>query len=307
MLDVCLMGCGGSMPKPDRWLSSAIMRLEGKSVVIDCGEGTQLAMKEAGFAFKSVGVILITHFHADHVSGLPGFLLSMGNEGRTDPVLIAGPRGISRVVRSLCVVAPDLPFEVEILEIPREGGSFSRDGFDVETVEASHTCPCFGYRIRINRAGKFDPEKAESNGVPLKYWNRLQHGETVTDGDLVFTPDLVLGPPRRGITVSYVVDTRPLPGMAKAVEGSDLLIIEGMFGEEKRERAEKSMHMTMAEAARIARDAGAEKVWLTHFSPSVPDPGEFIGEARAIFSAAEPGEDGMKTTLFFREDGESDE
>ena len=304
MLDVCLMGCGGSMPKPERWLSSAILRFEGKSVVIDCGEGTQLAMKEAGFAFKSVGVILVTHFHADHVSGLPGFLLSMGNEGREDPVLIAGPRGIARVVHALCVVAPGLPFEVEILEIPHAGGKFSRDGFEITAFAANHTCPCLGYRLDIPRAGKFDPERARSNDIPLRFWNRLQHGETIEDDGRVFTPDLVLGPERKGLSVSYLVDTRPLDGMAKAVEGSDLLIAEGMFGQDKRERAEKSMHMTMAEAAQIAKNGSVAALWLTHFSPSVPDPGEFVSEARAIYPGAEVGTDGRKTTLFFEEGGD---
>ena len=292
MLDVCLMGCGGSMPKPDRWLSSAILRLDGKSVVIDCGEGTQLAMKEAGFAFKSVGIILITHFHADHVSGLPGFLLSMGNEGRVDPILIIGPRGISRVVHSLCVVAPGLPFEVEILEIPRDGEKFVRDGFEITPFEARHTCPCVGYRIHVPRAGKFDPERARENGVPLKYWNLLQHGGVAEEDGRTFTPDLVLGPARRGLTVAYLVDSRPVEGMAEAASGADLL-----------ERAEKAMHMTMAEAARIAADAGARRLWLTHFSPSVPDPSEFLPEAEAIFPGAEAGEDGKKIALFFEEGG----
>lgn len=305
MLDVCLLGCGGSMPKPDRWLSSALLRFEGKSVVIDCGEGTQLAMKEAGFAFKSVGVILVTHFHADHVSGLPGFLLSMGNEGREDPVLIAGPRGIARVVHALCVVAPGLPFEVEILEIPHAGAKFSRDGYEIKAFRASHTCPCLGYRLNIPRAGKFDPERARAADVPLKFWNRLQHGKTAEEDGRIFTPDLVLGPERKGLSVSYLVDTRPLPGMAEEVAGSDLLIAEGMFGRDKTERAEKSMHMTMAEAAAIAKGGGVSALWLTHFSPSVPDPGEFVSEARAIFPGAEAGEDGKKTTLFFEEGGET--
>ena len=304
MLDVCLMGCGGSMPKPDRWLSSAILRLDGKSVVIDCGEGTQLAFKEAGFAFKSVGVILITHFHADHVSGLPGFLLSMGNEGREEPILIIGPRGISRVVHSLCVVAPGLPFDVEILEIPRDGEKFVRDGFEISSFETRHTCPCVGYRLHVPRAGKFDPDRARENGVPLKYWNRLQHGETIEDCGAVFTPDLVLGPARRGLTVSYLVDTRPAEGMADFVHGSDLFICEGMFGEDKTERAKESMHMTMAEAAAIAADADVRRLWLTHFSPPVPDPTEFIGEAEAVFPGAECGQDGKKITLFFDEGGE---
>lgn len=303
MIDVFLLGCGGSMPKPDRWLSSLALRLNGKTTVIDCGEGTQLAMKESGLAFKSVGTILITHFHADHVSGMPGFLLSMGNEGREEPVLIAGPRGIGRVIRSLCVVAPGLPFEVEILEIPRDGAEFSRDGFEIMSFPAKHTCPCVGYRLTVPRPGKFDPDRARENGVPLKFWNLLQHGGVAEEDGRIFTPDLVSGPPRAPLSVSYLVDTRPDGRMADDVRGSDLLVAEGMFGEEKRERAEKAMHMTMAEAAAIARDGGVRRLWLTHFSPSVPDPSEFISEAQAIFPDAVAGRDGMAETLRFCEEG----
>ena len=118
MLDVCLLGTGGTMPLKNRWLSSAIFRYNGRCILADCGEGTQIALKTALFTFKPIDVICLTHFHADHVSGLPGMLLSMGNEGRTEPVLIIGPRGTRKVVSSLRIIAPGLPFEIEIAEKP---------------------------------------------------------------------------------------------------------------------------------------------------------------------------------------------
>ena len=299
MLDVCLMGTGGSMPKPDRWLSSLLMRYEGKSLVIDCGEGTQLALKESGFNFKPVGLLLITHFHADHVSGLPGFLLSMGNEGRTEPLMIAGPRGISHIVRSLCVVAPGLPFEVHIAELPHTGGSFVWEDFEITAFEADHRCPCLGYKVHLPRKGKFDVEKAKARGVPLKAWKRLQDGEKVEIDGVTFTPGDVLGPPRRGLTVCYATDTRPKDTITEAARGADLLVLEGMFGSDKQERAREAMHMTMTEAARIAAEAEPRALWLTHFSPSVPDPSVYVDEAREIFPGAVAGIDGMTAALSF--------
>lgn len=299
MLDVCLMGTGGCMPKLDRWLASAILRFCGKSIVIDCGEGTQLAMKKAGFTFKPCGLILITHFHADHISGLPGFLLSMGNEGRSEKVIIAGPRGLSHVVESLCVVAPGLPFEIEIHEFPQKGGELFYHGIKITAFEAAHSCPCMGYRIDIPRAGKFDPEKARENNVPLKLWSKLQKGESITLDGKEYNPGMVLGPERRGLRVSYVTDTRPTNSICEHISDSDLLICEGTFGEDKKERAKKSMHMTMSEAASVAKASGSAKLWLTHFGPSVTSPEELSEAAKEIFPETYVGYDSMKETLYF--------
>ena len=311
MLDVCLLGTGGSIPKPDRWLASAYFRCNGRAVLIDCGEGTQLALKSAGIVAGQISLILITHFHADHISGLPGMLLAMANEGRTDPIAIAGPKGIFRVVSSLLVIAAGLPFRIYFHEFPQSGGPLPEEFFEtslhdaarlsVTAFRARHSMPCLGYRLSIGRAGKFDPERAAAQGIPVKFWGPLQRGETVEDGAGVFTPDMVLGEPRRGIEVSYVVDTRPTDTVEKAVAGSDLLICEGMFGEDKEERAKKARHMTAREAAHLAKKACVGKLWLTHYSPSVPDPSECLAEARSVFPDTEAGFDGMRETIRFAE------
>lgn len=299
MLDVCLLGTGGCIPKSDRWLASALFRYRGKSILIDCGEGTQIALKRAKFTFKPIDVILITHFHADHISGLPGFLLSMGNEGRCEKVTIAGPAGLSHVVKSLLVIAPGLPFELEIHEFPEEGGVLRMDDVQITSFKAKHSCSCLGYRIDIPRAGKFDPERAKANNVPLKLWSKLQKGESATLDGVEYAPDMVLGPERKGLRVCYVTDSRPTRAIREAAEGADLLICEGMFGDEKRDRALKAMHMTMAEAASIAKEANCAALWLTHFSPSVNSPSEFINEAEDVFPETRAGYDSMTETLFF--------
>lgn len=309
MLDVCLMGCGGSIPKPDRWLSSLLLRHGGNTVIIDCGEGTQLAMKEAGFVAGRIGLILLTHFHADHVSGLPGMLLSMANEGRVDPVTIAGPKGCSRIVSALCVIAQGLPFQVTVHEFENGGGELpdylfpqgtnSGVPMTVRAFPARHSMPTLAYRISLPRAGKFDPERARAQGIPVRLWGVLQRGESAEHEGVFYTPDMVLGESRRGIDVCYVTDTRPTETIAEAVRDCDLLICEGMFADDKAERARKSRHMTAGEAAKIARDSGAHRLWLTHYSPSMPDPAQCLAEAKEIFPETEAGYDGKTETLRF--------
>ena len=311
MLDVCLMGCGGSIPKPDRWLSSLLVRHGGTTLIIDCGEGTQLAMKEAGFVAGKISLILITHFHADHVSGLPGMLLSMANEGRTEPVTIAGPKGCSRIVSSLCVIAQGLPFQVTVYEFPNTGGVLPDYLFPQGTnsgvpmtltaFPAKHSMPTLGYRISLPRAGKFDPEKAKAAGIPVRLWGALQRGETVEHEGVLLTPDMVLGEARRGLDVSYVTDSRPTDTILSSVADSDLFICEGMFGDDKAERARKSRHMTAREAATLARDAGVRALWLTHYSPSMPSPDECLKEAREVYPETLAGYDGMMKTMMFEE------
>ncbi|MBE6598697.1 MAG: ribonuclease Z [Ruminococcaceae bacterium] len=294
MLDVCVLGCGGVVPKSDRHLASAYLRYNGFGVLIDCGEGTQLAVKKAGFLLSRIGLILITHFHADHTSGLPGLLLSMGNEGRTEPVTIAGPEGIEHIVRSLCVIAPEIPFDIDFVPLG-DFDSVERGGVSVTAFELLHSCPCFGYDIRISRGGKFDKTKAEANGVPMKYWKTLQLGEAV-DG---FTPDMVLGESRRGIHVTYATDSRPLEIIATMADGADLLICEGMFETAKLDRAKEARHMTIREAASLAAEAQPEELWLTHYSPSMPDPTEFVSEA-AYFPTTVFAADGTTKTIKFK-------
>ena len=300
MLDICLLGTGGMMPLPNRYITSLLTRYNGSSLLIDCGEGTQVAMKKFGYSFKPVDVILITHFHADHVSGLPGFLLTMGNADRREDLLIVGPKGIEHIVNSLRTIAPELPFNIVFHELENETETIEYKGYCIDAFLVSHKVTCYGYNIRIERAGKFDPDKAKELEIPLMYWRRLQQGETVTDGDKVFSPELVMGPKRRGIKVTYCTDSRPVSRIAENASGADLFICEGMYGEEGKEsKAREYKHMTMYEAAELAKKADVPEMWLTHYSPSLVRPDEYLDKVRAIFPNAKTPKDGWIKTLDF--------
>lgn len=302
MIDVCLLGTGGMMPLPYRWLTSLMTRIEGHQLLIDCGEGTQIAAKKAGWSTNPVDVICFTHYHADHISGLPGFLLSMGNADRTEPLTLIGPKGLERVVSALRVIAPELPFEIRFRELTEKRKKIDLGFVTLEAFRVNHNITCYGYSLVLPRAGKFDPERAKALDLPVQLWGRLQKGETVEHEGAEYTPDMVMGPDRRGLKLTYCTDSRPSSGISAAAEGADLFICEGMYGEkDKDKKAKEFKHMTMYDAAKLAKDAGVGELWLTHYSPSMSWPGDFIEGVQEIFPQAVCGNDGMSTTLRFRD------
>lgn len=303
MLDVCLLGTGGMMPLPYRWLTSLMARYNGKSILIDCGEGTQIAMKEKGWSPKPIDIICFTHFHADHISGLPGMLLTMGNAERTEPLLLIGPKGLERVVSGLRMIAPELPFEIVCKEIDEDGEVFAEDGLRINAFRVKHNVTCYGYSLMVDRLGKFDALKAKEKGIDVKYWNRLQHGESVEVGDVTYTPDMVMGSPRKGLKVTYCTDTRPTGSIVDNAKEADLFICEGMYGEEdKLDKVRAHKHMLFSEAAKLAREAAVKELWLTHYSPALVKPEPYMNDVRKIFANAKPGKDGKSIDLLFDEE-----
>ena len=306
MLDVCLLGSGGMMPLPYRWLTALMTRYNGSQLLIDCGEGTQIALKEKGWSFKPIDVLCFTHYHGDHISGLPGLLLTMGNADRKEPLTLIGPKGLERVVSSLRVIAPELPFEIHYREITEPEQIFEMDGYRLKAFRVKHNVICYGYTIEIDRAGKFDVQRATEQKIPKEYWKHLQKGETVELDGRILTPEMVLGPPRRGIKLTYCTDTRPMDIIADNAAGSDLFICEGMYGDrDKQKKAAEFKHMTMYEAARLGRKAEVKEMWLTHYSPSMLHPEDYMKEVRKIFPHAHAGRDRWSKTLdFVDEEGE---
>ena len=271
--------------------------------MIDCGEGTQVALKEKGWSPKPIDVICFTHYHADHISGLPGLLLTMGNAERTEPLTLVGPKGLERVVTALRTIAPELPFPLRFVELQENRQQLKQGPYVIDAYRVNHNVACYGYAVSIPRAGKFDLERAKAQNVPMKAWSRLQKGETVEMDGAVYTPDMVLGPARRGLKVAYCTDTRPVPVIAEYAEGADLFICEGMYGEDGKEaKAREYKHMTMYEAAALADKAQPEEMWLTHYSPSLTRPEEFMDKVRGIFPRAKAARDGWTKELVFDED-----
>ena len=214
-----------------------------------------------------------------------------------------GPKGLGRVVSALRVIAPELPIENQCLEITENQQSFVFDGFRIEAFRVNHNVLCYGYSMVVERIGKFQLEKVLELGIPKPYWSKLQKGETIVDGENVYTPDMVLGEARKGLKVTYCTDSRPTESIVEQAKGSDLLILEGMYGEpDKLIKAKENKHMTMYEAAKIAGAAQVPQLWLTHYSPSMTRPEEFMNEVRMIFPAAVAAKDGRSLELNFEED-----
>lgn len=304
MLDVCLLGTGGMMPLPYRWLTALMVRYNGKSILIDCGEGTQIAMKEKGWSPKPIDVICFTHYHADHISGLPGMLLTMGNAERKEPLLLIGPKGLNRVVSALRVIAPELPFSIECMELTEPEQRLEICGLTLEAFRVNHNVVCYGYSILLERAGRFQMERAQELGIEKKYWSRLQKGETIQTEQGTLTPDMVLGAARKGIRLTYCTDTRPTDLIVEHAKGADLFICEGMYGEpDKKDKAKEYKHMTFYEAADLAKRAGVSRLWLTHYSPSLVRAEDYMDAVRRIFPQACAGKDGKTIELNFEEEG----
>ena len=302
MLDLCLLGTGGMMPLPYRWLTSLMLRYNGSSLLIDCGEGTQIAIREKGWSFRPIDIICITHFHGDHISGLPGILLAMSNSDRTEPLTMIGPKGLERVVKALRVIAPELPFEIKFIELTEPQQQIRLHGYVIDAFKVNHRVTCYGYSISIERAGMFEVDKAKQNDVPMRFWSRLQKGETIESDGRVYFPELVLGPARKGLKVTYTTDTRPTVSFVRNAKVSDLFICEGMYGEkDKAVKAAAYKHMTFYEAADLAKTAEVKEMWLTHYSPSLTWPDQYMVEVKRIFPKSKAGKDGMTTELDFPE------
>ena len=302
MLDLCLLGTGGMMPLPYRWLTSLMLRYNGSSLLIDCGEGTQIAIREKGWSFRPIDIICITHFHGDHISGLPGILLAMSNSDRTEPLTMIGPKGLERVVKALRVIAPELPFEIKFIELTEPQQQIRLHGYVIDAFKVNHRVTCYGYSISIERAGMCEVDKAKQYDVPMRFWSRLQKGETIESDGRVYFPELVLGPARKGLKVTYTTNTRPTDSIVRNAKDSDLFICEGMYGEKGDvNNAVKYKHMTFEEAGRLAKQAGVKELWLTHYSPALNRPEQYIEDVRQIFQNSYPGKDKKSLELNFEE------
>ncbi|MFA5576652.1 MAG: ribonuclease Z [Tissierellaceae bacterium] len=316
MIDVTLLGTGGGMPMTNRYLSSAMISFKGRKILLDSGEGTQVAMRKFKTGFKNIDVICISHFHGDHIFGLPGLLSTMGNSGRTEPITIIGPSGLKEIVNGLLLSISYLPYDINIVQVKEETMGlkisdnilkleqgkvdYSNSDMVLRSLELNHSSLCLGYSFYINRMPKFLVEKAQLNQVPKEIWKRLQYGEITSYNEKTYYPQMVLGEERKGIKISFVTDTRPTEEIVDFIDESDLFICEGTYGDdEDLEKAVKNKHMTFSEAAKLAYEARVGELLLTHFSPAMEEPRAFSHYARKIFKNTTIGYDGLVRKLTF--------
>jgi len=298
VIDICLLGTCGMMPMPGRWLSCALVRCGSSLILLDCGEGTQVPWKALGWGFRQLGAICLTHMHAAHVLGLPGVLFMVAHAGRTEPLDIYGPHGTTYIIEGLRRVVPELPYPVRIHEL-KSGEQFELPGeLYASCAAAAHGIPCLAYRIELERKPAFLPERAQALGLPVQFWSRLQHGESIEYNGQIVTPDSVLGPPRRGISFAFITDTRPTRALGEFARDVDLLICESMYDDpEDLPLARANAHMLAEESAGIAAHAGAHALILTHFSPKISDPSRVEKAAQRVFVNTRAARDGMVVTL----------
>ncbi|MBW6409913.1 ribonuclease Z [Clostridium weizhouense] len=311
MVDLCILGTLGGMPMIDRFMSSTLINVNGRKILIDCGEGTQVAMRKTGWGFKSLDIICITHSHGDHTVGLPGLLSTIGNSGRTEKLTIIGPPGITNIVNGLNVINPYLPYELNIVENTNDTINFhinnnniclcenkNKSNFSLSSLELEHSTNCIGYSFYFKRKAKFSVEKAIKNNIPKALWNKLQNNETVIFENNKYYPYMVLDNERKGIKISYITDTRPTKNIPSFIKDSDLFICEGTYGNDiDIEKAIKNCHMTFSEAATLAKEGNCKELILTHFSPALSDPNNFLINATNIFEKSIIADDGLTKNL----------
>lgn len=306
MIDITLIGTSALAPIPERALTAAFLSCGGCSILFDCGEGTQSAARKAGVSLMKTDIIALTHYHGDHILGLPGLLKTMWRSERTEPLYITGPEGLwNKAMEPVLRLTGRTPYPIELIEIPADGLQLSTlikgwTAAKLTTFKTKHKVPSQGYCFTLGRAGKFLPHKAKALGVPVNQWSFLQKGQSVQVGDAVIMPEQVLDEPRRGLKFIFTGDTAACDTLIDAAQDADLMICEATYGDNAQtQKATDNGHMTFAQAAEVAKRADVKELWLAHFSQMIIDPHEYLPNATAIFENTVCGKDGMKTTLRF--------
>ena len=306
MVTITLLGTASLLPLPDRAETAAFLSCNGRGILLDCGEGTQTAARKADVNLMRTDLIALTHYLGDHVFGLPGLLQSMSVLGRTEPITITGPAGLNQELQPLLRLTGKTTYEIRVMRMPEGGLPLKQlhsnwpDGATLTAFGTNHRVSSQGYCFTLDRAGKFQPDKAKALGIPVQLWSRLQRGETVAVDGKTYRPEEVLGPARKGIRFVFSGDTSPCSSLIQASMGADLLICEGTYGDpEQTETALERGHMTFSQAAEIAAAAGVKELWLAHYSQMMQDPVAYLPYAASIFPGAVCGVDGMSKTLTF--------
>ena len=308
MIDITLLGTSSMLPLPDRALTSAFLSCDGHSILFDCGEGTQTAARKAGVSLMKTDMIAFTHYHGDHIFGLPGLLQTMHSMGRTEPLYITGPDGLSAALSPLLTLAGDTAFEIIPVSAPDEGLELEtlvkgfKHGAKLTAFKTEHRIASQGYVFTLSRPGKFLPDKARDLGVAETMFKLLQRGQSVEIDGVAVMPNQVLGEPRKGLKFVFSGDTSYCESLIEAACGADLAVFDATYAENGQAAvAEEHGHMNFAQAADAAARANVKQLWLVHYSQMIKDPDDYLSIAKEIFDNSVCGRDGMKATLEFEE------
>ena len=306
MINLTLLGTSALVPLPDRAETAAQLVCGGRSILFDCGEGTQTAARKAGVSLFKTDVIALTHYHGDHIFGLPGLLQTMNMMGRTEPLTIVGPGDVEKELEHMLPLIGWLSYELKLATLPAEGVELNAvtagwpDGARLIPFETAHRVVSQGYVFELPRAGRFMPEKAKALGVPTNQWRFLPKGESMQLGEQTILPEMVMGAPRKGLKVVFSGDTAACEALEQASQNADLLLCEATYGEnEQGQLAIDHGHMNFAQAGELAQKAHVRRLWLMHYSQMVEDPEAYLPNAQAFFADAECGYDGKTVTLQF--------
>lgn len=299
MIDLFLLGSGGNLPLPERGLSSLCIKSSGKTMLIDCGEGTQISARQVGVNLVKLDYVFLTHLHYDHILGLPGLLSSLDNSDRERPLIIFGPGGTRHAVESMLCNGHlnnlKLRYHEYLGNEKFEFGMFNVDAFQVE-----HSVRCYGYAFNFPRACEFDLERAKERNVPQEVLGPLQLGYKVDVGGKVYDRNILFGKDRKGIKFLYSTDTKVCSSLVEFGKDSDLMFMEGMYPDKaSATESGKNIHMTFEEAATVARDCNAGKLVLTHFGPTIANPEAHLRNAQRIFPSTVCGFRGYSERLMY--------
>jgi len=288
-LKLVFLGTGASLPTPRRGLPTMAIVREGTIYLLDCAEGTQMRLVQAGLSPTKIRYIFISHLHGDHIFGLPGYLTSQQMLDRKSPLLIIAPRGIKKLLDTIQAVSGyRLDYQLDIIELQEKEHHVQAGAFQITAALLDHRAPCYGYRFsEQEKPGKFNLKKAEEFGIPVgPLRSQLQQGKSVQlpDGRRVHPQD-ILGPPRPGRIITYCTDTRPCQAGIELAQNSDILIHDSTFMDSQEDRAQETYHSMARQAATIARQAGVRQLVLWHLSARINENDEstLLNEAREVF------------------------
>ncbi|MGA8745540.1 MAG: ribonuclease Z [Solirubrobacterales bacterium] len=302
-LSVIFLGTGGSVPSARRSTASVLISRGGDRLMFDCGEGTQRQLQRS-LGLTQVDEIYLTHYHTDHVLGLPGLLKTYDLTDRSRPLIIYGPTGLRNLFATMSPLVGRLAYELDLVELA-PGEAVPHDGYEIRPYQTQHTENSCGYAlVEEDRPGRFDPEAARGLGVEEgPAFARLQRGEEVEGDAGPVTPAEVMGEPRPGRSLVITGDTAPCDATAEVAFRAELLVHDASFAKEEVKRAAETRHSTATQAAAIANEAEVKLLALVHIS-SRYHVGEVLEEARQIYEPAIAPRDFDLIEIPFAERGE---